>query len=391
MGAPKLSRDERRLATIRRRRDYGRLWKAFMAEPDMGKRAEIGLQAKFVYDAPDGHFLGKPEVKAISLAPPRPRTATERLVAAFLEGRSEHTLAAYSRDLEQFRDFLGCATTNEATQRLLGEGHGEANALANEYRGSLQKRGLSAATVNRRLSCLRVVVKLARTFGMVPWTLEIPSLKAMAYRDTRGPGRDGFMALLAQMEKRTDIKGVRDMAILRLLYERALRSCEVRRLDLSDVDFKRSTVNILGKGRTAKELVTLAPSTMAALKQWIAVRGSDPGPLFHGLGGQRGANLRITAMGVYRVVRKLGESVGVRARPHGLRHAAITEALDRGQTIRAVQRFARHSTLQTLMIYDDNRQDMGGSVSLAISEPQIATSIATSKPRTRKKAASETR
>jgi integrase/recombinase XerC len=66
----------------------------------------------------------------------------------------------------------------------------------------------------------------------------------------------------------------------------------------------------------------------------------------------------------HRIVRALGAHVGLGVvRPHGLRHAAITEALEltRGD-VRAVQQFSRHRDLRTLMIYDDNRQDLAGEV-----------------------------
>jgi integrase/recombinase XerC len=63
------------------------------------------------------------------------------------------------------------------------------------------------------------------------------------------------------------------------------------------------------------------------------------------------------------MVSKLGGAVGLVTRPHGLRHAAITAALDKtnGNT-RMVQRFSRHKKLETLGLYDDNRQDLGGEV-----------------------------
>jgi integrase/recombinase XerC len=72
---------------------------------------------------------------------------------------------------------------------------------------------------------------------------------------------------------------------------------------------------------------------------------------------------------VYALVRGLGEQAGVRARPHGLRHAAITEALDRTNgDVRAVQRFSRHRKLDTLLIYDDARRDLAGDVARRVAE-----------------------
>ena len=83
------------------------------------------------------------------------------LVDAFLAGGNERTLAAYRADLEDFRVFAGAATAGEAANRLLAGSHGEANGAALAYKAHMTERGLQAA-------------------------------KTQAYRDTRGPGRDGL-------------------------------------------------------------------------------------------------------------------------------------------------------------------------------------------------------
>jgi integrase/recombinase XerC len=303
--------------------------------------------------------------------PATPQEHAARLVAAFLAGRNARTMRAYSQDLEDFRSFLGADTVDAAAARLLEHGHGEANALALAYKAHLVERGLAAATVNRRLAALRSLVKLARVLGVVPWTLEVQNAKAQAYRDTRGPGRAGFVAMLEQLAGDASAKACRDRAILRLLYERGLRRGEVVGLDLEDVQLEAGAVAVLGKGRTAKESLTLAPATVAALRAWIAARGIAPGPLFVNLdrGHQR---QRLTGAGLYDVVRELGAAAGLRVRPHGLRHAAITEALDRtGGDLRAVQRFSRHRDLRLLLVYDDNREDLGGRVARLVAEPEL--------------------
>jgi site-specific recombinase XerD len=80
---------------------------------------------------------------------------------------------------------------------------------------------------------------------------------------------------------------------------------------------------------------------------------------------------RLTAIGLYGVVRELGRRLGFKVWPHGLRHAAITEALDlTGGNVRAVQRFSRHRDVRVLERYDDNRRDLGGEVA-----KQVAASV----------------
>jgi len=285
----------------------------------------------------------------------------DELVAAFLAGRSANTVAAYRRDLDDFAAFIGAATAADAARVLLAGGHGAANLAALRYRAHLSERRLAAATINRRLAALRSLVALARTVGMVGWTLEVGSVRAEAYRDTRGPGEDGFRQLLGQLERRNDGKGRRDRALVHLLYDLALRRGEAVALDLADVNLAAGKVAVCGKGRTEKTPQTLPPQTVAALAAWIAVRGIAPGPLF--LNADRaGKGGRLTGRSVARIVGGLGLAVGLAVRPHGLRHAAITAGLDATGDVRKVQKFSRHADLRTLQRYDDNRADFAGEV-----------------------------
>jgi integrase/recombinase XerC len=291
-----------------------------------------------------------------------PSSAAARLLAAFLSGRKPETIKAYRQDLEDFQAFVGVATLDQAAAQLLGRGQGEANHLALTYKAHLLERKLTAATINRRLAALRSMVKLGRTLGFVPWTLEVEGMKAEAYRDTRGPGRAGFRALLGLLAGRGDAKAVRDRALLRCLFDLGLRRAECVGLDLADVDQAAGTIAVLGKGRTAKILLTLPAETKAALEAWLAVRGPDPGPLFRSKHRGHGQD-RLTGAGLYYLVRELGKKAGLKTRPHGLRHAAITEALElTGGNIRAVQRFSRHRDVRILERYDDNRNDLAGDV-----------------------------
>jgi len=291
-----------------------------------------------------------------------PTKRTSHLVEAFLAGRKKTTLEAYRQDLEDFRRFVGAADVETAARLLLARGHGEANALGLAYRADLVERELSAATVNRRLAALRSVVKLARSFGLVPWTLEVGSLKAEPYRDTRGPGRTGFRRLLDELDSRLDEKARRDRAAVRLLYDLGLRRGEVVSLDVENVDLKAGTVAVLGKGRSAREFLTLPEPTKAALRDWLVARGTEPGPVFVNF-DRAGKGRRLTGRSLHRIVQGLGKAAGLDVRPHGLRHAAITEALDLTKgDVRKVQRFSRHRDLRVLNRYDDNRQDLGGEV-----------------------------
>jgi integrase/recombinase XerC len=95
-----------------------------------------------------------------------------------------------------------------------------------------EARKLAPATVARRIAALRSVVKLARTLGRITWAIDIPSPRAEAYRDTRGPGLAGWKAMLAAVKKQAATpKGKRDLSLLRLMHDLGLRRGEVVALE----------------------------------------------------------------------------------------------------------------------------------------------------------------
>lgn len=306
-------------------------------------------------------LTAKPTASLVNYSP-----TSARLVEVFLSGKSERTLRAYGLDLQDFAAFVGVVSVDEATEVLLSRPHGAANELALSWRSDLLDRGLTPATVNRRLAALRSLVKLARTIGMVPWSLELAGVKSEKYRETKGPGREGFRAVLDLAERDETPKGLRDRVVLRLLWDLALRREEVVSLNVDNVDLSAGTVSILGKGRRERETLTLPTTTRAALRAWLAIRGTEPGPLLVNM-DRRTKGERLTGAGLYHLVQALGKRAGLTIRPHGVRHAAITEALEAtGGNVRAVQRFSRHRDLRTLNTYDDNRTDLAGEVAALV-------------------------
>jgi integrase/recombinase XerC len=266
---------------------------------------------------------------------------------------------------------LQTSTLEGAVSLLLIRGLGQANALVLDYKACLLERQLTPATINRRLAALRSLVKLARTLGLISWRLEVEGMKSEGYRDTRGPGRVGFQKMLRILDRRQDAKAIRDRAILRCLFDLGLSRAEVVQLDLEDMNRQAGTLAVLGKGRTQKDLLTLPPETKDAIEAWLVIRGEAVGPLFLSMDRSRKGNSRLTGIGLYEIVRSLGAKAGLRVWPHGLRHAAITEALDlTGGNVRAVQKFSRHRDVRIIERYDDNRLDLAGQVAR-----QVAASV----------------
>lgn len=328
---------------------------------------------------------GREIASRIPTAPPTLRHITigpEDVARAFLEGRNKHTRDAYDRDLRDFAAFLGAESPRAAVAALILAGKGTAHSMALSFRVHLTERKLAPSTVARKLAALRSVVKLAGQVGQVDWELTLASPTVEGYRDTSGPGEDGWKLIRERAKADAaagSIKGARDWAIVRLLHDLALRREEVASLDLEHLEHDGGGdprhVWILGKKRTQRERLSLPKATGEAIAGWIAKRGEHPGPLFPRVdrGGRGELAERISGRSIHRMIQALGERAELRSSlsPHKIRHHSITKALDRTSgDVRKVQRFSRHKDLRTLTIYDDRRRDGAGEVSSLVAEDE---------------------
>ncbi|MBU2512138.1 tyrosine-type recombinase/integrase [bacterium] len=292
------------------------------------------------------------------------------LVRAFFQGKSEATLKAYKADLEAFREFTGAKNLSESAKKLIELPLGEANLLALNYKTEMQKRRLRPTTINRRLSAIRSLVRLANTLGMVNWQLEVKNDQIEAYRDTSGPGENSFQKMLTVCQnQKNKKKAVRDYVILRLLHDLALRRGSIVNLNIEDLELNKRLIWVSLKKRTEKVQKYLPEVTLRAIENWIAIRGDQPGPLFINLDRANNGS-RLTGTSIYRMVRSIGEQIGVKTRPHGIRHTAITEAVKRAQEngigIEEVMQFSDHKDIKTLLIYRDRERNTQGLLSRLI-------------------------
>jgi integrase/recombinase XerC len=146
--------------------------------------------------------------------------------------------------------------------------------------------------------------------------------------------------------------GLRDRAILELMYSSGVRVRELVGLDDPDLDLAGGTVRVRGKGRRER-LGIVGSHARTALRAWLAVRPAAPAargprPLFtNRFGG------RLSVRGVARLLEKHLATAGLtgRASPHTLRHSFATHLLDAGADIRSVQELLGHKSLVTTQIY----------------------------------------
>lgn len=288
------------------------------------------------------------------------RISPEDAVRLWLAGyRSPNTRRAYRGEIEAFARFVG-RPAGEAAAAILALDDSQAHTLVDAYRAHMLQKGMSGSSINRSMASLNSFVRSARRHGLTTLRLEAQSVKAERYRDTRGPGTGGVQKMLAVARAQySPSKAARDVAILRLLFGLGLRRAELVACNLADLDRGGAVLSIIGKGESSKRGLSVPPAAMAALYEWIRHRGEHQGPLFCPVDRPR---QRLTGSGVYYLVRDMGAQIGIKTRPHGVRHAAITAVLDATNgDMRKAQAFGRHASASTTVTYDDNRQDLSGS------------------------------
>ena len=266
-------------------------------------------------------------------------------VAAFLEylaverGASAHTLAAYARDLRELEGFLARADRRglEAADR-----HDIRGWLA-----WLHTRGLARASVARKLSSARSCFRFLVRRGVLD---ENPARQVRSpRRAVRLPNvlpKDESKELLDRPPA-TSLAGLRDHALLELLYATGIRVAECCGLDHADLDRRQGVVRVLGKGRRERE-VPVGEAALAALEAYRARSGTRDGPLFTNLRGGR-----LTPRSVHRLVRRLARAAGIERRvtPHTLRHSFATHMLGEGADLRLIQELLGHRRLSTTQRY----------------------------------------
>jgi integrase/recombinase XerC len=274
-----------------------------------------------------------PVSKPISVpnSPEVTRSASE-LLADFLRLKiSANTRRNYSKAITDFcrRNYNSEVSTDLLTQ-FLSLHQPEAVYQVLQYRQLLIEAKLAPSTINIRLSALKSFVDYARQAEQCTFNLaDVSCLKVESYGDTTGIAVAGFKQML-QIPDRSTIKGIRDYAILRLLWDNALRRNEICSLDVGDFS-ESGRLSILGKGKIQKSQIDLSPATTIAISQWLAARDNyqASAPLFSSL-DRRSKGHRLDGSTIYRLVREFSEAAGIDkiVSPHRIRHSAITAYLD---------------------------------------------------------------
>ena len=215
------------------------------------------------------------------------------------------------------------------------------------------------STANKMLAALRGVLKESWRLGYMTAedyhrAADVPTIKSQTLPRGRALASGEIAALMGACGRDSAPAGIRDAALIAVLYGAGLRRSESVGLDLVDYNVETGELAIRGaKGR--KDRLGYASNGSAdALKDWLVVRGTDPGPLFCNINkGGRITIHRMTDQAVLHILRKRANEAGVASfSPHDLRRSFISDLLDAGADISTAQQLAGHSNVQTTARYD---------------------------------------
>jgi integrase/recombinase XerD len=259
-------------------------------------------------------------------------------------GASPHTLAAYRRDLVGFTAFLSRRGRAIGAVRL-GD--------LSEYLAELRRRGLGARSAARHLSAVRGLYRFLLAAGEIR---RDPTEHLESPRPPRRLPRTLSVEDAAALVESPDLsapEGLRDRAMLELLYASGLRASECLALRLEDLNIAAGYVTATGKGNRQR-LVPVGAQALKWVERYVLtsrpafVKRSDPGALFVNRYGRP-----LSRQALWMMIKRAGRRAGVRSTvsPHTLRHSFASHLLERGADLRSVQAMLGHADIATTQIY----------------------------------------
>ncbi len=272
------------------------------------------------------------------------------------KGCSKHTERNYRVDLGQFLSFLvgeDVCSRNEKQGDLHVEGID--SPAIRKYVGSLYGE-LKRATIARKLSAVRsFFLFLEReAFIKINPAVEVQSPKLGKYIPNYLPVDDVFR--LMELPDREKPLGLRDLAILEVLYSCGIRVAELSGMNVSSIDDDQCLVKVMGKGNQER-LVPIGKQALRAVAAYLAATGGvrkkiklkgGGDPLFLNFRGGR-----LTTRSIGRIVKQYARLAGLTEEisPHSMRHTFATHLLDGGADLRSVQELLGHKSLATTQKY----------------------------------------
>lgn len=272
------------------------------------------------------------------------------------KGRSIRTIENYDHYLTRFLEYAKIEEPGELTETLVRE----YRLWLNRQPGTKQGRTtdtLKRKTQNYYLIALRAFLKFLRKRGIESLSPERIELAKVPERSLDLISADELDRLMNAPDTNT-LAGLRDAAILELLFSTGLRVSELCNLSQEDVDLSRDEFSVRGKGEKVR-VVFLSDAAKGAIRAYRKERKDFDEAMFIQYGKNahhdevKNKELRLTPRSVQRIIRKYATRAGItrKVTPHVIRHSFATDLLRNGADLRSVQALLGHAHIGTTQIY----------------------------------------
>lgn len=262
----------------------------------------------------------------------------------------DKSLETYTRSLKQFFNYITVNGITEPTRQDIVQ-----------YRETL-KADKQPATVQLYMIAVKQFFRWTDKAGIYPNVAD--NVKGVSV--SKGMKKDYLTTgqvkdVLSRIDTET-VKGKRDYAIIALMVTCGLRDIEVSRANVADLRTRQNStvLYIQGKGKDDRESFVVVPDSLeTVIRDYLKARGGNSKALFTS-NSNHGKGDRLTTRSISRIVKTAMINAGLdsdRLTAHSLRHTAVTQALIAGQTLQEVQQFARHSNINTTLIYAHNLEN----------------------------------
>lgn len=258
---------------------------------------------------------------------------------------SKSTLESYLRDVKRFLEFVSAYAVNEITDLNTN--------IVNSYVESVQKTGKSYATILRSIASLKCFFTYLYQVNAIQ---EMPKISAKPPKpqEKKFPEiltGDEVKLLLAQPNC-AEMKGVRDKAMLELLYATGIRVSELVSVAVGDIDFQIGILRL--KSKLSERIIPIYPSALKSMHLYInKVRNVvvfDPAvqTLFTNMNGHA-----MTRQGFWKIIKQYADSANIKKEitPHTLRHSFAAHLLENGAPLKDIKEILGHSDISSTQIY----------------------------------------
>ena len=267
------------------------------------------------------------------------------------QNRSQKTIANYDHYLTRLHDFAGDIQVSEIDDELIRKWRLWLNRLGTNTSDELGK-----STLNYHLTALRSFLKFCAKRNIVAMTADKIELARTRRKQVTFLNEDELARVFEQPDV-SNLPGLRDRAILELLFSSGMRVSELVGLDRDHINLKRREFMVRGKGQKDRPIF-ISEAAAGWIENYLDKRQDTSRPLFMRYSGSKKVDLsgnfhRLTVRSVQRLVAHYALLAGItkHVSPHTMRHSFATDLLMNGADLRSVQAMLGHSNIATTQIY----------------------------------------